>query len=58
MAAELAKKTKTQFDLVPDSITNLGMGAPSDMLLAKCADILKEAAQHRMVRTSVAFFFF
>ncbi len=51
-AEELAKKTKTQFDLVSKSITNIAMGAPSDALLKKCAELLKDAAKHRMVRNS------
>ena len=53
MAEQLAKKTRTQFDLVPDSITNLGMGAPSDELLKKCTQLLKNAAKHKMVRKQV-----
>lgn len=48
--ASLETKTKTQFDLVPDSITNLAMGAPSDAMLAKCTEVMKTAVKHRMVR--------
>ena len=47
--AHLAKKTQTQFDLIPGHITNLGMGAPADSMLAKCTEVMKTAVKERMV---------
>ena len=43
------KKAFTLFDHVPDDVTNLQVGAPGDTQLKKAAEILKEAAVHRMV---------
>ena len=43
------KKKLTMYDNVPADVTNLQMGAPGDTQLKKAAEILKEAAVHRMV---------
>lgn len=45
----LARKTDTLFDHIPEHLTNLSLGAPTDTLLKKCSDILITATQHRMV---------
>lgn len=44
------KKKLTQFDhVVPPELINLSMGAPGDLMLRCCTDVVKKATAHRMV---------
>ena len=58
MASSFNLKTKevkrsTIFDYMAPGMTNLKIGAPGDSVLKKCAEAVKNAAVHRMVRSLV-----
>jgi len=58
MASSFNLKTKevkrsTIFDYMAPGMTNLKIGAPGDFMLKKCAEAVKKAAVHRMVRSLV-----
>lgn len=44
-------KVATLFDYMAPGMINLKMGAPGEAMLKKCAEAMKKAAVHRMVRT-------